>query len=135
MRRQIAIAAVAIFTQATLSQEVTLDWSALTSGAELGLSGGEYQGYGTAGFGQGELMQGGEYQMVGGFWNPIISTACIGDLDGNRQVTLQDLANLLAHFGQAGNVTYSDGDIDGNGQVTLQDLAYLLANFGVSCPI
>lgn len=60
-------------------------------------------------------------------------TACDGDIDGNGQVTLQDLAYPLAHFGQTACASLADGDLDGDGDVDLQDLAYLLARFGASC--
>lgn len=59
-------------------------------------------------------------------------TTCIGDLDSDGDVDLQDLANLLAHFGGPGG-GLPTGDIDGDGDVDLQDLANLLAHFGVSC--
>lgn len=58
---------------------------------------------------------------------------CVGDLDGDGFVSLQDLAFLLAHFGTPSGATYDDGDLDGDGDVELQDLAILLANFGVQC--
>lgn len=55
---------------------------------------------------------------------------CPGDVDGDGDVDLQDLATLLANFGGAGPL----GDLDGDGDVDLQDLATLLANFGQPCP-
>lgn len=60
---------------------------------------------------------------------------CVGDLDSSGIVELQDLATLLAHFGQTGpqlDITF--GDIDHDDDVDLQDMAYLLAVFGESCP-
>lgn len=59
-------------------------------------------------------------------------TACPGDLNGDATVSLQDLANLLAHFGGPGGP--SDGDLDADGDVDLSDLAILFANFGTTCP-
>lgn len=58
---------------------------------------------------------------------------CIGDVDGDRAVTLSDLATLLTHFGQPSGATLADGDIDADGRVDLTDLATLLANFGTEC--
>jgi probable HAF family extracellular repeat protein len=58
---------------------------------------------------------------------------CAGDLDGDRQVSLSDLAILLAHFGTASGATPADGDSDSDGDVDLADLAALLARFGQSC--
>ncbi|MFN0135215.1 MAG: DUF6923 family protein [Phycisphaerae bacterium] len=57
--------------------------------------------------------------------------ACPGDLNGDTQVNLNDLATLLAHFGLGG--TGQDGDINGDGLVDLSDLALLLAHFGTTC--
>jgi len=53
-----------------------------------------------------------------------------GDLDGDGDVDLTDLAVLLANFGTLTGATYEQGDIDGDGDVDLADLATLLANFG-----
>ena len=52
-----------------------------------------------------------------------------GDLDGDGDVDLNDLAILLTSYGiDAG------GDVDGDGDTDLSDLAALLANYGTSCP-
>ena len=53
-----------------------------------------------------------------------------GDLDGDGDVDLSDLAQLLAHYGTTSGATYEQGDIDGDGDVDLSDLAALLANYG-----
>jgi hypothetical protein len=54
-----------------------------------------------------------------------IETALVGDLDGDGDVDLTDLAILLASYGiDAG------GDIDGDGDTDLQDLATLLSHYG-----
>lgn len=58
---------------------------------------------------------------------------CPADIDGDRVVALQDLAHLLARFGDSINV-YGNQDINSDGQVDLQDLALLLAAFGTDCP-
>jgi hypothetical protein len=59
-----------------------------------------------------------------------------GDLDGDCDVDLQDLATLLAHFGTptGGGATYEQGDIFGDGGVDLSDLGALLGNFANRCP-
>ena len=59
---------------------------------------------------------------------------CSGDLDGNGQVGLADLAILLANYGMTSGATYPDGDLSGDGAVTLSDLASLLAVYGTTCP-
>lgn len=57
-----------------------------------------------------------------------------GDLDGDGDVDLADLAQLLAHYGMTSGASYEDGDLDGDGDVDLSDLAALLANYGTACP-
>ena len=56
-----------------------------------------------------------------------------GDLDGDDDVDLADLAQLLANYGTTSGATYHDGDLDGDGDVDLADLAALLAVYGVDC--
>jgi hypothetical protein len=59
--------------------------------------------------------------------------ACPGDLDGDSDVDLSDLAILLANYGTTSGAAYTDGDLDGDGDVDLADLAALLAVYGTSC--
>ena len=59
---------------------------------------------------------------------------CFGDLDGDWDIDLSDLAQLLAHYGTIAGARYVDGDLDLNGDVTLPDLAALLAVYGTPCP-
>ena len=52
-----------------------------------------------------------------------------GDLDGDGDVDLSDLAQLLGNYGTTG-ADYADGDLDGDGDVDLSDLAELLGHYG-----
>ena len=58
---------------------------------------------------------------------------CFGDLDGDNDVDLADLAQLLSNYGTTSGASYEDGDLDGDGDVDLADLASLLAVYGTSC--
>jgi hypothetical protein len=59
---------------------------------------------------------------------------CPGDFDGNRTVNVDDLAMILAHFGQTSGAEPGDGDMDADSDVDLQDLASFLSFFGHVCP-
>ncbi len=58
---------------------------------------------------------------------------CVGDLNGDGQVNLSDLAQLLGNYGMTGGAEYEDGDLDSDGDVDLADLAELLAHYGAVC--
>ncbi|GMU80236.1 MAG: hypothetical protein AMXMBFR47_01070 [Planctomycetota bacterium] len=58
--------------------------------------------------------------------------SCPGEVNGDGQVDLADLALLLAEFGESGGLPESDQDHDRD--VDLADLALVLANFGTACP-
>jgi hypothetical protein len=55
-----------------------------------------------------------------------------GDLDGDGDIDLSDLATLLAHYGTSAGASYADGDIDGDGDVDLTDLSSLLSVYGTT---
>jgi lysyl endopeptidase len=59
---------------------------------------------------------------------------CPGDLDGDNDVDLSDLAILLGNYGMTSGAVYEDGDLDEDGDVDLADLAALLGVYGTTCP-
>jgi len=66
-------------------------------------------------------------------WGVDTSEPCVGDLDGDGDVDLADLAILLGHYGMTSGAEYEDGDLDGDGDVDLADLSALLAVYGTTC--
>ena len=58
---------------------------------------------------------------------------CSGDLNGDGQISLADLAQLLGGYGMASGALYEDGDLDGDEDVDLSDLAELLGHYGDIC--
>jgi hypothetical protein len=58
---------------------------------------------------------------------------CVGDLNRDNIVGIDDLAVILAHFGFTGQAVYEDGDLNDDGDIGIADLADLLAIFGSEC--
>jgi predicted outer membrane repeat protein len=58
---------------------------------------------------------------------------CSGDLDGDRDIGIGDLAILIAHYGIDQGALPCEGDVDYDGDVDLSDLAWLLPCYGDAC--
>jgi hypothetical protein len=67
-----------------------------------------------------------------GFYVETAAAACAGDVDGDGDTDLNDLAALLAAYGSSiGDPGYNpNADFDGDGDVDLSDLAFLLTDYG-----
>lgn len=114
-----------------------LFWSALLPGGQgdfdqiLSLPAGQYRVIGAltinafAGFRPSEHC---EFQF-----RLNVGTPCVGDLDGDDDVDIADLAALLSNYGQTGGATFGEGDIDRDGVVGLADLSLLLGAYGRPC--
>jgi DNA-binding beta-propeller fold protein YncE len=63
----------------------------------------------------------------------LVQFGCVADLDGDRDIDLGDLTQLLAHYGMTSGASREDGDLDGDGDVDLTDLTTLLAVYGTTC--
>lgn len=121
------------------AQPFDLSWYTIDAGGGTFSSGGGYVLGGTVGQPDASFaITGGGFSLVGGFWAGVGQTPCglLGDIDGDGDTDLQDLAFMLAAFGSStGDPNFNPAaDIDGNGAITLQDLAFLLAEFGTVCP-
>ena len=87
------------------------------------------------------LYVGGEFTTAGGFasghiakWGCLgFAPPCPGDLNGDGEVELHDLAELIGNYGIMSGATYEQGDLDGDGDIDLHDLADLLGLYGTVC--
>lgn len=62
----------------------------------------------------------------------LVQFGCVEDLNGDRAIDLDDLSQLLVHFGESVS-TREEGDVNGDGRVDLGDLSALLVVFGGTC--
>ena len=58
---------------------------------------------------------------------------CLGDITGDGVVGLNDLAQLMGHYGATSGAAYEEGDLDFDGDIDLYDLAELLGYYGTVC--
>jgi hypothetical protein len=123
-------------TASVSADDFSLDWWTIDSGGEMWTTGGDFELSGTIGQPDaGVTMAGGDFELTGGFWAGAAEEPfCYGDLDGDNDIDLADLAQLLGHYGTTSGATYEEGDLDGDGDVDLADLAGLLGVYGTTCP-
>ena len=57
---------------------------------------------------------------------------CVGDIDNNLSVDVNDLLGVLSNFGSEGDIIE---DIDMNGIVDVNDLLGVLSNYGTECNV
>lgn len=134
-RRTTILACLAAFALIpAASAQFDLSWYTIDGGGATFSTGGTFSLGGTIGQPDAGIMAGGTFTLTGGFWAGT-SNPCnlLGDLDSDGDVDLQDLANLLGHFGTTSGATFEQGDIDDDNDVDLQDLAFLLSVFGQVC--
>lgn len=127
-----------VMTAGALADDFDLSWYTINGGGETWTTGGDFELSGTIGQPDaGAVMTGGNFSLSGGFW-PGASAGnaipCPGDLDGDLDIDLSDLAQLLSNYGITSGAVYEDGDLDEDGDVDLSDLAALLAVYGTTCP-
>jgi len=130
------LATLALLTAVAASgQTYDLSWHTIDGGGEMFTTGGDYELSGTIGQPDaGVLMTGADFVLAGGFWaGGAEEPFCFGDLDGDNDIDLADLAQLLANYGTTSGAVYEDGDLDVDGDVDLADLAALLGVYGTTC--
>ncbi|MCC6358988.1 MAG: hypothetical protein IT450_09605 [Phycisphaerales bacterium] len=123
-------------TRAAVAQ-LTVDWYTIDGGGTTFTAGGGFELGATLGQPDaGQVLTGGGFELVGGFWAVSLAAPprCVGDLDGDGVVALSDLSRLLSNFGTSAGAASEDGDSDGDGDIDLTDLTTLLSVFGTVCP-
>src|SRR5262245_54667978 len=97
-RYSITLTFIALAMSAPANAQLDLSWSTIDCGGGAS-AGGLFDLSGTIGqpdagsFSQ--PMTGGAFELVGGFWSTAASSEpCVGDVNGDRQVSLNDLAIL-----------------------------------------
>lgn len=106
-----------------------VDWSTTEPGGSS--TGGMFTLQAVVGQPDAGAFSGGAYTLEGGYLVGATPTVCPGDTNGDSVVDIEDLANVLAVFGEPG--PGSVGDTDGDGDTDLDDLSQVLANFGEAC--
>ena len=105
-------------------------WNTIDCGGATYSTGGGFTLGGTIGqHDAGPAMTGGGFVVSGGFWAATNAPGvCVGDLDGDGQVSGSDLAILLGQWGGPGSA-----DFNGSGTVDGADIGTLLGAWG-PCP-
>lgn len=136
IRRAFALSlTLALFGGFPVAAQLTIDWRTIDGGGAMFATGGNFELSDTVGQPDaGSVMSGGDFELTGGFWpGAAEDEVCLGDLDGDNDIDLADLAQLLASYGTTTGATFEDGDLDGDSDVDLADLAALLAVYGTTC--
>ena len=100
----------------------------IVSGGGTSSGGGQYTLAGSIDQRDDQLMGGGVYTLVGGFWPAAAWPALAGDLNGDGKVDLADLS-IMGSYWLATNcstpLSCQLADLDGDFSVSLQDLLIL----------
>ena len=129
-------AMIAVAAIASPTEDFTLDRHTLDGGGAMNMTSGDFTLSGTLGQPDaGDPLVSGDFELVGGFWTAFAEPPfCFGDFDGDSDIDLADLAQLLGSYGETTGMTYDDGDLDDDGDVDIADLAALLGVYGDICP-
>ncbi len=134
----LGVVMVLLTVSTVLGTDYALDWYTIDGGGKMFSTGGDFELSGTVGQPDANttIMTGGEFELAGGFWPgcTIVPEPCPGDVDGDQDTDLTDLATLLSAYGSVpDDPNWNPAcDFDGDSDVDLSDLAFLLSDYG--CP-
>ena len=96
-RTVLTILGISGFNSLASAQSLDLSWNTIDGGGTMFTTGpGGYELSATIGQPDAGMMSGDTYQLLGGFWAVASPAPCLGDINGDRSVSLNDLAVLLA---------------------------------------
>ena len=108
-----------------------LSWHTVDNGGIGGnsySSGGVFQLAGTIGQPDAGVMSAGAFELSGGFW-PAATQTCAGDVNGDGEVDVTDLLDVIAAWG-ACPPDSCPSDIDQDGDVDVSDLLAVISFWG-----
>jgi hypothetical protein len=114
-----------------------INWATVDGGGAMSSSGGAFDLSGAIGQPDAQtppVMNGGSFQLTGGFWAISQVCFCLGDLNGDGQKDGRDIQRFVGCVLAGGNC--SCADVDGAGGVTLADVNAFAADLlsGATCP-
>ena len=102
-----------------------LSWNTVDGGGGIS-TGGTFELSGTVGQPDASMipMTGGTFEVSGGFWPGSAAPApeCVGDVNHNGVVNIDDLVLVITHWGQAGG----QGDVNHNNIINIDDLVQVM---------
>lgn len=112
-----------------------LTWSTVDGGGLMSSNGGGFAVSGTIGQADAQvapIMNGGGFELTGGFWPVTLVCYCPGDMNGDGKRDGADVQKFVACLIAGGNC--SCADLDATNGVTIADVSGFVANLLATTP-